>query len=440
MLSIGSTGIFPKTQICMSMRRTIVKLWLVLVAGFGVAACSGEGDEPEYQFAEVSRSDLQATVSSTGTIQAVGTVAVGTQVSGTVDAVYADFNSQVTQGQLLARLDTRVLASAIEDAKSNVARAQAQYDVARDEYNRRQPLFKKGYLSASEFSQFESNLAVAKASLNSARIALSRAETNLGYAEIRSPITGTVIQRAVETGMTVAASFSTPTLFTIAKDLSTMEIHAAVDESDIGQIKVAQRVTFTVQSAPNKTFEGRVREIRMLPQTVQNVVNYTVVIDTRNENGVLLPGMTATVEFMVAEANDVLVVPNAALRFQPPPAVLEKMRAERAARGGDTARSSQRTGGARGSNDTTSRSGSAGRQGAGGRSTRLWMLGADGVLSSVPVTTGLSDGQRTEVSGKGITEGTKVITGAVVPGAAPAGRSTLPIGGGAGGGGRRGGF
>ncbi len=418
---------------------------IVLIAVAALAAVyffflrpSDEGEQ-KYQTAAVTRADLEATVTSTGTIAAVGTVQVGTQVSGTIEEVLVDFNDQVRRGQLLARLDTRVLQASVEDAGANVERVRAQYTAALDQYNRNKELYDKKFISAIEFNQYRTTLDAARASVTSAQVALQRARTNLGYAEIRSPTDGTVIQRAVESGQTVAASLSTPTLFTIARDLANMQIEASVDESDIGQIKEGQQASFTVQSQGDKTFRGTVRQIRLQAQTVQNVVNYTVVVDARNEQGLLLPGMTATVNFQVNRVENVLTVPNAALRFQPPPAVLEEMRAQ-GSRGDSTRRDSTAgTAQRRGNGDSAA---AGGRRPAGVSRGRLWLLDEAGALRMINVRVGLSDGQRTEISGPDVHEGMQVVSGVATAQQSGSGTRTgtgLPFGSPGGGGGRSGG-
>ena len=271
----------------------------------------------QYVFDKIKRGNLINTVSSTGTINAVSTVEVGTQVSGIIDKIYVDFNDQVHKGQLMAVLDTVLLKTTLMDAQANMEKAKAQLEEAQADYDRNLPLFQKKLISEAEFLPIQIQLKTQKANLISAQASLERAQRNLRYAFIHSPINGTVIQRNVEEGQTVAASLQAPVLFVIAEDLSKMEIHAQVDESDIGMIKEGQKVTFTVQAYPDKTFNGVVRQIRLQPTTVQNVVNYTVIIDAANNDNLLLPGMTATIDFIVEERQDVLLVPNTALRFQP---------------------------------------------------------------------------------------------------------------------------
>ncbi len=307
----------------------IITIIVLLLLGAGIRYFSsvyGSKNGGSYQFVEVTRGNLENTVSSTGTLSAVGTVEIGTQVSGTIARADVDFNDRVKKGQVLAVLDTALLKIAVLDAEAGLVRAQAQYEQAQAEYERNLPLFEKGYLSGEEFLPIQVNVKTVQASVQSAQAALQRAQTNMKYATIRSPINGTIIQRNVEQGQTVAASFSTPTLLVIAEDLSQMQIYATVDESDIGQIREGQSVRFTVYAYPDNTFYGTVRQIRLQPTTVQNVVNYTVVVDAPNKSGLLLPGMTATVDFIVEERKDVLLVPNAALRLQPTQEMMTELR------------------------------------------------------------------------------------------------------------------
>ncbi|MDD4857875.1 MAG: efflux RND transporter periplasmic adaptor subunit, partial [Candidatus Krumholzibacteria bacterium] len=246
-----------------------------------------------FQLSEVKRGNIENTVSSTGTLSAVNSVEVGAQVSGIVDKICVDFNSKVKTGQVLAVLDTTITASQVFDARAGLLKSQAQLDQAQAEYDRNKPLYEKGYLSATEFIAIKTNYDAAVASYRSAEAALKRAERNLEYTTITSPIDGTVIQRNVDAGQTIQASFTAPTLFIIATDLKSMQIEVNVDESDIGLIKEQQRVEFTVQAYPDDKFTGKVRQVRLQPTTLQNVVNYTVVVDASNESGKLLPGMTA---------------------------------------------------------------------------------------------------------------------------------------------------
>ncbi|MEJ2633868.1 MAG: efflux RND transporter periplasmic adaptor subunit [Calditrichia bacterium] len=298
----------------------IIILIIVVVA----VRSTHHGEKNQFLFGQVTRGDIINTVSSTGSTSAVTNVEVGTQVSGTIVKIYADFNDIVRPGEVLAVLDTIPLKAAVLDAKAGVAQAEAQLQQAQSNYDRNLPLYKSNLISESDFLPIQTSLNVQLAALNSAQAALTRAQQNLDYAYIRSPIHGTVIQRNVDVGQTVAASFATPTLFIIAEDLTKMEILAQVDESDIGQIKVGQTADFTVAAFPDSNFEGKVEEIRLQPTVVQNVVNYTVVVSASNKNKVLLPGMTATLDFIIARRDNVLRVPNAALSYQPGPELLKE--------------------------------------------------------------------------------------------------------------------
>ena len=269
---------------------------------------------------------------------------------------------------------------------------------ARDNYKRNLPLFKKGFISKQEFLPIETNLKVQQAALRSAQTSLMEAKRNLNYAFIRSPINGTVIERRVEAGQTIAARFSSPTLFVIAKDLSKMEILAQVDESDIGQVKKGQPVRFTVEAYPDKVFKGVVRQVRLQPTTIQNVVNYTVVVTASNTEGVLLPGMTAMIDFIVAERDDVLLVPNSALKFRPPPEMISQLfQKRRQAARHNFSGTKRRPGGMRPQK---------------GNFGRLWYLDEKGNLKAAPVKTGITDGINTViVRGRGIRKGMKVLAG-----------------------------
>ena len=248
-------------------------IYLGTLAAAFIASRPAASALPDYQFAEVRRGTLETTVSSTGTLAAVETVEVGTQVSGTIAKIHVDYNDRVGKGQVLAVLDQALFTAQVREAEANVAKAKATLVQAEDEFQRNQPLFDKGFLSAREFLPVRIGVDTAKAGLAAAEASLARARTNLAYTVIRSPIDGTVIKRSVEAGQTVAASLNTPTLFLIARDLKQMQIEADIDESDIGQIQVGQTVRFTVQSYPGRTFTGQVSQIRLQPRTISNVVN-----------------------------------------------------------------------------------------------------------------------------------------------------------------------
>lgn len=279
----------------------------------------------EFKFEVLERGNLENIVSSTGTLSAVGTVEVGSQISGIVDKVNVDYNDQVKKGQILAVIDKTLLETAVRDAEASLAKAKAQLAQAETEYQRNQNLLEKGYISEMTVLNDKTTVEASKAAVISAEAAVKKARINLRYAEIRSPIDGTVIARSVEAGQTISASQSAPTLFTIAQNLNQMQIEASVDESDIGQIKEGMTARFTVQAYTDETFTGTVRQIRLEPKTVQSVVNYTVMVDAMNDKGLLLPGMTATVEFIIDERQDVLLIPNTALSFRPSEALMAQL-------------------------------------------------------------------------------------------------------------------
>jgi HlyD family secretion protein len=381
-------------------------------------------------------------VTATGALQAVRTVQVGTQVSGQVAQLYADFNDKVKKGELLARIDPTLQQAAVEDAQAQLEKAQAQLTQAQDEYTRNKQLFDAKVITASEFGTYQSNFSVDQASVKSAQIALDRAKQQLSYTNIYSPIDGVIVARDVDVGQTVAASLSAPELFLLANDMSEMQILASVDESDIGQIKDGQSVQFTVQSYPNENFTGTVQQVRLQSTTQDNVVNYTAVISVKNPGGKLLPGMTATVQFLTSTATNVLAVPNAALRMKPTaemlaavglnangrPAADSTRTGAAPATAADSAQRRARFAAAGGQRSATGARGSAWGGAAHSTSALLWTVDSAGTLHALRVHTGLSDGQNTQVDGKGLTDGMQVITslsaaaGAAAP-AAPAGSS-----------------
>ena len=267
----------------------------VLATGFFLfGGFRGVKASPVFQVVEVERGDLEIVVSSTGTLSPLEAVNVGAEVSGTVQQVFADFNDTVKKGDLLALVDPTAYEAAVKEAKAAVQKTEAMLEKAKNEYARNVALYEKGYLSEFDYLSLKTSVKTAEADLLSAQAKLAQAEANLENTKIRSPISGTVIERSIDAGQTIASSFQAPELFIIAKDLKQMQIEASVDENDIGQIKKGQRVRFTVQAYPDLSFEGTTRQVRLQPETVQNVVNYTVVVDVANEKGLLLPGMTAT--------------------------------------------------------------------------------------------------------------------------------------------------
>ncbi|MBX3693627.1 MAG: efflux RND transporter periplasmic adaptor subunit [Steroidobacteraceae bacterium] len=364
-----------------------------------------------YRYATVERGDIRAAVAATGALSAVTTVQVGTQVSGRVVATYADFNDRVTKGQLIARIDPTLLEQAVRDAQAGLERSRALYQQADVEYQRNLGLFKEKVLTEIEFDTTRFAREVAAANVKSAEVALERARQNLAYTEIYAPIDGIVVERNVDVGQTVAASLSAPQLFLIANDLARMQILASVAESDIGAIHKGQPVTFTVQAFPEQSFTGTVQQVRLQSTTTENVVNYTVVIEVANPGEKLLPGMTASVDFVTGEAKDVLTIPNAALRFRATEAMLAEVRKAGGTQG-QRASGTRPAGEARGSGDA---------RGTGERRPAdlaiLWYVDGNGRLARLPVRTGLTDGQRTEISGEGLKEGMNVIIGVTQSGA-----------------------
>jgi HlyD family secretion protein len=401
-LDPGNAGPLNEVRDMNKIKLTAAVVGLAVIAGTAWFYKRAEAKTlPSYRTAPVTRTTLKSTVSATGALSAVRTVQVGTQVSGQISAIYVDFNDHVKKGQLLARIDPTLQQQAVEDAQAQLERAQATLTQAQDEFTRNKQLFDARVITASEFGTVQSNFAVQQATVKSAGIALDRAKQNLSYTSIYAPIDGVIVQRNVDPGQTVAASLSAPQLFLIANDLSDMQILAQVDESDIGLIKTGQPVQFSVQSYPGQVFTGNVEQVRLQSTTQDNVVNYTAVVRVKNDSAKLLPGMTATVQFLTGEATNVLAVPNAALRIKPTPEMLAKSPATNpgASTPGDTARRVRR--------DSTQKSARQARP----QSGTLWTVDAKGAINPVRVRTGLSDGSKTEVQSATLADGTQVSIG-----------------------------
>jgi HlyD family secretion protein len=276
-------------------------------------------DKESYQFetAKIEKGAISNTVTATGTLEAITTVEVGTQVSGVIENLYVDFNSNVKKGQLLAELDKTPLLAQLEQTKATVDEAEAELEFQTANYNRLMSLWEKDLIAQTDIDQASYNFKRATSSLSSARSVYNKNKINLDYATIRSPIDGVVLERAVDQGQTVAASFNTPTLFTIANDLTQMQVESDVDEADIGMVRFGERVEFTVDAYPDDRFSGMVSEVRLLPVITNNVVTYTVIIDAPNPDKKLMPGMTASIIIFIEEKGDALVLPGKALRFRP---------------------------------------------------------------------------------------------------------------------------
>lgn len=294
---------------------------LALAAALTLAAC-GDGRQVSYTTAPVTRADLSTSITATGTIEPVTKVEVGTQVSGIIDKIYVDYNSEVRKGQVIAELDKTNLLSELTSAKSNLANSQSELDYQRANFDRYAKLFEKGLVSVDDYETARLAFEKARQDIVVQQQNVAKAQTNLGYATITSPVDGIVLSREVEEGQTVASAMTTPTLFNIAQDLTDMRVIADVDEADIGGVKEGQRVTFSVDAFPDDTFAGTVTQVRLEATTESNVVTYEVVIAAPNKDLKLLPGLTANVTIFTAERAGVLAVPTKALRFSPNQALL----------------------------------------------------------------------------------------------------------------------
>jgi len=376
-----------------------------------------EGRSPTVRFTTTAadQGPVVAKVTASGTLSALVTVQVGSQVSGRIQKLYADFNSHVKQGQLLAKIDPRLFQADVEKAQANdvaaegnLTKAQAQAAEAERQFERSKDLFSRRLLAQADYDTAESNadaaraaVEAAKGAVQQARAALDQARTNLALTDIVSPTDGIVISRNVDVGQTVAASFQAPTLFVVAQDLSKMQVDTSVAESDIGRLRPGMTASFTVDAYPSTPFTGVVREIRNAPQTVQNVVTYDAVIDVSNPGLRLKPGMTANVTFVYARRDHVLRVPNAALRFRPDAQLFAEMTGGRAGLQPHLQRAARTS------------AADDGDEGANRRT--LWVLRGDRGVP-VPVEIGVADGTHTEISGGRLRAGDLVVTDAEVPG------------------------
>jgi HlyD family secretion protein len=355
----------------------------------------------------VTKGNITNAVTATGTIQAITTVQVGTQVSGVIKKIYVDYNSRVKRGQLLAQLDETPLKAVLQQSKAAVEAAQADLDFKKETYDRNKILFEKQLISKADWDQAVYNYETSKANLQSAKATYDRNRVNLEYASIFSPIDGVVLNRAVDEGQTVAASFNTPTLFTIANDLTRMQVQANVDEADIGQVKIGQHVEFTVDAYPDQSFSGTVTQIRLQPVVTNNVVTYTIIIEAPNPDQKLMPGMTATANIYINEVKDVLTVNNRAFRFNPDQKTLQVMLKGKTIPKDSLAKITKRR-----------RPSMAGTtpppESQANRISTVWVKKGDNFVKTT-VNTGLSDGINTEVK-SGLNEGDQVVVAAVEPG------------------------
>jgi len=393
---------------------TMKKIVLLLVVVLVVAAVGGyfyykRTPEITYKTAKIERGMIVSTVAATGNLSAVTTVQVGTQVSGTIQKLYVDYNSRVKKGQAIAEIDPSLFNASVEQAQGNALSAEANLQkakVARADaertLKRNKQLLTDGIISQSDYDVTETALQSAQSSVKAAegslaqtRGSLMQSKTNLRYSVIRSPVDGVVISRAIDVGQTVAASFSTPTLFTIAQDLTKMQIEVSVDEADISRIVLDQKATFTVDSYPEQTFRGKVIQVRSAPVITQNVVTYVVVVSVDNTELKLKPGMTANVSIEVAKKEDALKLPPAALRFKP------KVKPEDAkAKGERNSAAGQRPAGSPGGAKTS------GRKGAGGQ--QVYIL-KEGKPAPVAIKTGIANNSAIELLESTLKEGDEVI-------------------------------
>lgn len=366
----------------MNKKKALVIAAVAAIATLAVWLLSGGKKEEKITFdtAAVAPANIMNSITATGTIEPVTSVTVGTQVSGIVSKLFVDYNSVVKKGQVIAELDKTNLMSQLNTAKTQLATAQSQLNYQTANYKRYKTLFEKGLVAADDFDNAKLSYTQAKEQVVSAKEEVQRAQTNLGYATITSPIDGVVLSKSVEEGQTVAASFSTPELFTIAQDLTNMQVVADVDEADIGDVKEGERVTFTVDAYPDDTFDGKVKQVRQEATTTNNVVTYEVVISAPNADLKLKPGLTANVTIYTAERKGVLSVPSKALRFIPQKETVGKMKIV------DVANAKN----------------------------KVWTIEGNSIVAH-KVNIGMTDGTNTQIVG-GIAEGTKVITGLNVMG------------------------
>jgi HlyD family secretion protein len=403
----------------MKLKKIIIVVVILLVAaggGYAYWRMSDTNKEPAYLTTPVTKGNVRQVVASTGTLQAVVTVVVGSQVSGTIEKLSADFNSKVKAGQVVAQLNQDKFKAAVDQARANLLAAQATLaknkvtvadalrTLERNRELRKRDVMAQSELDASQtaYDAAVAQLEVSQAQISQAQAALNQNMVDLNNTVIRSPVDGMVISRSVDVGQTVAASLSAPTLFTIANDLAKMEVHTSVDEADVGNVSEGQEVSFTVDAFPVRRFRGKVHQVRNAPTTVQNVVTYDAVVRIDNKEMLLKPGMTANVQFLVSEKEDVLTVPNMALRFKPPEEKNEVQDLLRQEQG----RAAPQLGARR-----TSRSGAGGNAGGQGRRVRqvkIYLL-KDGKAQPVDVQLGITDGSKTEVVAGKLSENDPVI-------------------------------
>lgn len=374
---------------------------LLIAAGIVTYRQVGMTDpQQQYRLESVGKGEITQLVSANGTINPVSLISVGTQVSGIVKKLYVDFNDKVEKGQILLELDDSLLAAQQKQSRANAQSAMASLDLATANESRMRNLFGQEYVSRQELDTAVQAKKAAEAQVLATRAVVEKDTANVAYTVIRSPVSGVVVDRAVDVGQTVAASLQTPTLFKIAQDLAQMQIHANFAEADIGSIKVNQVVKFTVDAFPNRNFQGEVRQVRLNPTTQQNVVTYDVVINVDNPEQILMPGMTAYVNIAVNERKDALLVPNAALRFKPA-----------------SAPTSAPNGMGKKNGDKTKRDGFSGK---------VYVL-ENGEPVAISVSLGITDGRNTEIVGGELKAGDQIIIGDTLAGNKPTAAAKPPM-------------
>jgi HlyD family secretion protein len=416
------------------MNKKVVIGIIVLVAAagivFGFAYFNRNNSNGlQYELTAIDKGTVTALVDTTGTLNPVTIVDIGSQVSGKIEQIYVDFNSQVKAGQVLAELDQLNFQTKVQQNEANylssvaaVEKSKVSLENSKKRLDRAKSLFEKELLSFEEFETAEVQYFSAKADLQSSEARLEQAKAQLDtskvdltYTIIKSPIDGVVINRSVNVGQTVAASFQAPVLFQVANDLTKMQVECSVDEADIGRVKEGQTARFTVDAFPNDNFTGIVKQVRYSPEVIQNVVTYTTIVDVENPEMKLRPGMTATISIVVGEAKNALRVPNSALRFQPPPEVMqalfEEMRREMQAKRGQTAQTGGQQEGRRPQGNFQMGQGSRGMGSRARDRARVWTQDETGKLKMVFIRTGVTDNSYTEITGGDIKEGQEVITG-----------------------------
>jgi len=401
------------------LRWTIIFVGAAMIVGAAVWFFNrGDDDAPQYETATVDRGDITQVVTATGTLNPVVEVTVGSQVSGIITKLNVDFNSIVKSNEVIAEIDPSTYEAQLNQAEANLANAKANLELQQANLQRAEKLYTNNLIAGSDYDTAVATRDEAAAEVQIQEASVTNATANLGYCKIHSPVDGVVISRAVDLGQTVASSFNTPTLFQIASDLTKMQIDTAVDEADIGGVEQGQAVDFTVDAYPNRTFHGSVTQVRNAPTTLNNVVTYDTVIGVTNSDYSLKPGMTANVSIVAAEHNDVLEIPNAALRFQPPDTAMTETNATAVAGIQNTNNSNdgERPGSHAG------RRGGRGARGSGEQSQAhtVYVLikdvtGKKDELKAVRVKIGITDNIDTEVL-SGLQEGDQVVTGLAIPG------------------------